>query len=146
MSKEKFFRPYQAAWDRRHLKQFGTKLTAKQAERVRTACDRAGVTPYKLVQNLLLSWVQNQENAARQNVYRDEFYIRRWAPGAITGDSGMFCAEVRHGARPRGHHPADAPRPGVHAAPSRQAIAEDMCTLTVKGCASGPWPPLTATV
>ena len=74
MSKEKFFRPYQAAWDKRHLKQFGT---AKQAERVRTACDRAGVTPYKLVQNLLLSWVQNQENAARQNVYRDEFYIRR---------------------------------------------------------------------
>lgn len=77
MSKEKFFRPYQATWDRRHLKQFGTKLTAKQAERVRDACDRAGVTPYKLVQNLLLSWVQNQENAARQNVYRDEFYIRR---------------------------------------------------------------------
>lgn len=77
MSKEKFFRPYQATWDKRHLKQFGTKLTAKQAERVRTACDRAGVTPYKLVQNLLLSWVQNQENAARQNVYRDEFYIRR---------------------------------------------------------------------
>ena len=62
MSKEKFFRPYQGAWDRRHLKQFGTKLTAKQAERVRDACDRAGVTPYKLVQNLLLSWVQNQEN------------------------------------------------------------------------------------
>ena len=61
MSKEKFFRPYQAAWDRRHLKQFGTKLTAKQAERVRAACDRAGITPYKLVQNLLLSWVQNQE-------------------------------------------------------------------------------------
>ena len=40
MSKEKFFRPYQSAWDKRHLKQFGTKLTAKQAERVRAACDR----------------------------------------------------------------------------------------------------------
>ena len=80
MSKEKFFRPYQAAWDKRYLKQFGTKLTAKQAERVRAACDRAGVTPYKLVQNLLLSWVQNQENAARPagpTVYQDGFYIRR---------------------------------------------------------------------
>lgn len=80
MSKEKFFRPYQAAWDKRHLKQFGTKLTAKQAERVRAACDRAGVTPYKLVQNLLLSWVQNQDNAARPagpTTYQDGFYIRR---------------------------------------------------------------------
>ena len=77
MSKEKFFRPYQ---DKRHLKQFGTKLTAKQAERVRAACDRAGVTPYKLVQNLLLSWVQNQENAARPagpTVFQDGFYIWR---------------------------------------------------------------------
>ena len=77
MSKEKFFRPYQAAWDRRHLKQFGTKLTTSQAMRVRAACDRAGVTPYKLLQNLLLAWVQDQENAARPTVYLDEFYVRR---------------------------------------------------------------------
>ena len=77
MSKEKFFRPYQAAWDRRHLKQFGTKLTAKQAERVRAACDRAGATPYKPAQTLPLSWVQNHEDAARPDVDRDEFYIRR---------------------------------------------------------------------
>lgn len=78
MSKEKFHRPWQAAWDKRHLKQFGTKLTAKQAERVRAACDRAGVTPYKLVQNLLLSWVQDRENEQRQ-IWRepDGFYIRR---------------------------------------------------------------------
>ena len=77
MSKEKFFRPYQAAWDKRHMKQFGTKLTAKQAARVRAACDRAGVTPYKLVHHLLLAWVQDQENATRPTVYYDGLYIRR---------------------------------------------------------------------
>lgn len=80
MSKEKFFRPYQAAWDKRHIKQFGTKLTLNQGMRVRAACDRAGITPYKLLQNLLLRWVQDQENAVRPagpTVYQDGFYIRR---------------------------------------------------------------------
>ena len=77
MSKEKFHRPWQAAWDKKHMKMFGTKLTTKQAERVRAACDRVGVTPYKLVQNLLLRWVQDQENAARPVTYGDGFYIRR---------------------------------------------------------------------
>ena len=78
MNKQKFHRPWQAAWDARHMKQFGTKLTVKQAERVRAACDRAGVTPYKLLQNLLLSWVQDRENEQRQ-IWRepDGFYIRR---------------------------------------------------------------------
>ena len=59
------------------LSAVSSRLGQTTPEAVRDACDRAGVTPYKLVQNLLLSWVQNQENAARQNVYRDEFYIRR---------------------------------------------------------------------
>lgn len=62
---EKFNRPWQAAWDKRHLKTFATKLTLKQAHRVRTECEKLGITPYRLVQNLLLQWLQNKETAGR---------------------------------------------------------------------------------
>ena len=62
---EKFNRPWQAAWDKRHLKTFATKLTLKQAHRVRTECDRIGITPYRLVQNLLLQWLQDRETGKR---------------------------------------------------------------------------------
>lgn len=75
---EKFHRPWQAAWDKRHLKTFGTKLTANQAQRLRDACDRAGVTPYKLIQNLLLTWVQSQENQAAPPRRADDGFYIRW--------------------------------------------------------------------
>lgn len=72
--KEKFHRPWQAAWDKRNMKIFSTKLTARQAQRVRDACDKAGITPYKLIQNYLLNWVSQQERKPRPA--DDGFYIR----------------------------------------------------------------------
>lgn len=75
---EKFHRPWQAAWDKRHLKTFGTKLTASQAQRLRDACDRAGVTPYKLIQNLLLSWLQEQQRQTDRTVPPDDGFYIRW--------------------------------------------------------------------
>ena len=33
MSKEKFFRPYQTAWDKRHMKQFGTNRRPGSGQR-----------------------------------------------------------------------------------------------------------------
>ena len=72
--KPKFNRPWQAAWDKRHMKIFSTKLTASQAARVRSACDRAGITPYRLIQDFLLNWVSQQERQTRPA--DDGFYIR----------------------------------------------------------------------
>ena len=76
--KAKFHRPWQAAWDKRNLKVFSTKLTARQAERVRAACDRIGITPYKLLQDYLLQWVrqQDQQQESPAHTTGEGFYIR----------------------------------------------------------------------
>lgn len=64
---EKFKREYQARWDARHLRTFSTKLTKKQAQRPRDTCSRADTNPYRLLQNMLLTWIREQEvQQARQ--------------------------------------------------------------------------------
>ena len=64
---EKFKREYQTRWDARNLRTFSTKLTKKQAQRLRDACNRAGTNPYRLLQNFLLTWIREQEvQQARQ--------------------------------------------------------------------------------
>lgn len=80
--KEKFKRPWQAAWDKRKLRTIGTKLTLKQATSLREACDAAGMTPYKLTQKLLLEWLQERQQIGKreappaEKAYYDGFYVK----------------------------------------------------------------------
>ena len=81
--KEKFRRPWQAAWDKRKLRTIGTKLTLKQATALREACDAAGMTPYRLTQKLLLEWLQGQrqqigkrEAPPAEKAYSEGFYVK----------------------------------------------------------------------
>lgn len=80
--KEKFKRPWQAAWDKRKLRTIGTKLTLKQATALREACDAAGMTPYKLTQKLLLEWLQERQQIGKreappaEKAYYDGFYVK----------------------------------------------------------------------
>lgn len=80
--KEKFKRPWQAAWDKRKLRTIGTKLTLKQATALREACDAAGMTPYKLTQKLLQEWLQERQQIGKreappaEKAYYDGFYVK----------------------------------------------------------------------
>ncbi len=80
--KEKFKRPWQAAWDKRKLRTIGTKLTIKQATALREACDAAGMTPYRLTQKLLLEWLQERQQIGKreappaEKAYYDGFYVK----------------------------------------------------------------------
>lgn len=80
--KEKFKRPWQAAWDKRKLRTIGTKLTLKQATALREACDAAGMTPYRLTQKLLLEWLQERQQTGKreappaEKAYYDGFYVK----------------------------------------------------------------------
>lgn len=80
--KEKFKRPWQAAWDKRKLRTIGTKLTIKQATALREACDAAGITPYRLSQKLLLEWLQERQQRGKreappaEKAYYDGFYVK----------------------------------------------------------------------
>lgn len=80
--KEKFKRPWQAAWDKRKLRTIGTKLTLKQATALREACDAAGMTPYRLTQKLLLEWLQERQQIGKreappaEKAYYDGFYVK----------------------------------------------------------------------
>lgn len=58
---EKFKRDSQARWDKRNMRTFSTRLTVKQAMRVRAACTHYHVTPYRLIQDMLLRWVRERE-------------------------------------------------------------------------------------
>lgn len=82
----KFPRIRQAAWDKRHLRTIGTKLTLKQATALREACDAAGTTPYRLTQTLLLAWLQmetrrrdvgKRQEPSTETAYYDGFYVKR---------------------------------------------------------------------
>ena len=53
----------QDKWRSKHMRTISTRLTKSQAERLFCACFWAGVTPYRLAQNLLLRWLRDQENA-----------------------------------------------------------------------------------
>ena len=80
--KEKYKRPWQAAWDKRKLRTIGTKLTLKQATALREACDAAGMTPYRLTQKLLLEWLQERQQIGKreappaEKAYYDGFYVK----------------------------------------------------------------------
>lgn len=63
---EKFLRVFQAKWDKKNMRTFSTRMTTKQAERIRRLCDNAGLTPYRLLQLLLWKWANEQENPPEQ--------------------------------------------------------------------------------
>lgn len=78
----KFPRIRQVAWDKRKLRTIGTKLTLKQATALREACDAAGMTPYRLMQKLLLEWLQERQQIGKreappaEKAYYDGFYVK----------------------------------------------------------------------
>ena len=47
-----------AAWDRKNLRSFGTKLRTGEARKLMALCLLEGVTPYALIQAYLTDWIR----------------------------------------------------------------------------------------
>ncbi len=73
----RFDRTRQARWDAGRIHTASTRLTAKQMERFKRQCMLEGQTPYRMVQRLILDWVQQMETSRQQ---RAEQELKRFQP------------------------------------------------------------------
>lgn len=76
-SVRKFERTRQAKWDAGNIHTASTRLTARQMERFKTQCLLSGQTPYRVLQLLILGWVNGME-ADREKRVRQE--LERFRP------------------------------------------------------------------
>ena len=60
MDNKKFPRDRQAAWDARNLRTVSTHLTREQAAALRRTCRRRGTTQYRLLQEMLLAYIERE--------------------------------------------------------------------------------------
>lgn len=63
-----FIRHKQALWDKRHLITVSTHLTTAQYDLLRAACRADATTPYRIVRNFLLNYIE----AADERLSRDD--------------------------------------------------------------------------
>lgn len=53
-------RERQAQWDAQNMKTVATKLTKKEYQQFKIACDTSGITQYEILQRMIRVWVRSK--------------------------------------------------------------------------------------